>query len=376
MSNIFYSYSLDKVEKLPKYESNNFRLIKGNNPKMLEKPIIPIPIADLNYWKLNNYTSHSHINSQKFENYDSSGYNKLPYLNKNEYFIPEVNDIPYYDVPLLTQKLQPGVYTTNYPRIINANQGISNFYNTGPIIEGKNNNGLIDFIELKNDKNYENYLMNENNNFIQNDKYYSDFNTNFLKDNELNINNNSSNINSSNNNSSNNNSFLRNINEFEDNNIIYNPSKLEMISPNISPVDVDKYKYLSKNEVDYEDNIAKLNNSFLFSKKLYTDYIIPQEHMNPNLFSRNEIERSNVDLTTNIPYHNNFNFLQSTENSEKDNNLKTNHSLFDANTQANTTFINNTNNFRNNIMQSLMQKRNSEMYQLIVAPIHTSTSGK
>ena len=81
---------MDLVEDLPTYESNNFKLTKGNHRFFYQKPIIPIPSSDLDYWKLNNFTTHSHVNAQLMENYDNSGYNKKSFENKNQLHVDEI----------------------------------------------------------------------------------------------------------------------------------------------------------------------------------------------------------------------------------------------------------------------------------------------
>jgi len=341
--NLFYSFSVDNAEKNPNYKSNNFKLTTGINDKFENtKPIIPVPIADLEYWKFNNFTTHSHINSQKMENYSSSGYNKNSFLNKNEYFIPEIDNTKYLDVPLFTQKLQSNVYSTNYPRIINSNQGISSPYNTGKIIEEINkDNGKIIFSELKNDKGYKKYLNNENNIFLTNKILQEKFIDKFFIDNY-------------------------NINTFDiKNNSIKNNVIDEIYPQDVDPINIDKFNFLSQEEINNENQIKDENEKFIFHNLNFKQYQPPQENLNPELYSRCEIERSNVDQTTKIPYHNRIDLYQ-----------ENNSDLSSANYEANKKFLENSLLFRNQMMETLMQKRNAEMWQLNIAPFHGTTTGK
>lgn len=58
----------------PDYMSINQRLVGGPNPKTLIAPVVPPPIADLEYWKTNNMVTHSAVNEETEINVGQSGY--------------------------------------------------------------------------------------------------------------------------------------------------------------------------------------------------------------------------------------------------------------------------------------------------------------
>lgn len=56
----------------PNYMSINQRLVGKANPKTHIQPVMPVPAADLSYWKSNNLVTHSNVNTQtQFDSYQS-----------------------------------------------------------------------------------------------------------------------------------------------------------------------------------------------------------------------------------------------------------------------------------------------------------------
>ncbi|MHA2038433.1 MAG: hypothetical protein ACW98X_18525 [Promethearchaeota archaeon] len=61
--------------KTKPFVSANQRLAGPPNPKTLKTPVIPPPVSDLSFWKLNNTITHSHINESRQFDTHNSGYN-------------------------------------------------------------------------------------------------------------------------------------------------------------------------------------------------------------------------------------------------------------------------------------------------------------
>lgn len=66
-----YSKQVNKIEQKERFSN---KVVGNANPKTLIPPVVVPPIADLSYWKNNNLTTHSHINSQPEYEVYQSGY--------------------------------------------------------------------------------------------------------------------------------------------------------------------------------------------------------------------------------------------------------------------------------------------------------------
>ena len=76
----------------PNYMSINQRLVGGPNPKTLIAPIIPEPVANLEYWKANNLVSRPSINSRSQFDVYNSGYFVSENCGKNHQYNQVIND--------------------------------------------------------------------------------------------------------------------------------------------------------------------------------------------------------------------------------------------------------------------------------------------
>ncbi len=66
-----YTKQVNKIEQKNRFSN---KVVGNANPKTLIPPVVVPPIADLSYWKNNNLTTHSHINSQPEYEVYQSGY--------------------------------------------------------------------------------------------------------------------------------------------------------------------------------------------------------------------------------------------------------------------------------------------------------------
>ena len=188
--------SLDNnVFNNPNWVSQNQKLAGPPNPKTKINPVITPPPTDLEYWKANNFITHSAINEDNQNDIYNSGYqvstccpqmynyetkdfhncSTLPYIKENytqndtyNYGIPRYlpyskcsEKYPEYNKNLFTQTIQPNVYTYNpINEPINSNIGISFpqqfpdtnchtnidtgqvMFNDSEVIEPNNNNNI------------------------------------------------------------------------------------------------------------------------------------------------------------------------------------------------------------------------------------------
>lgn len=172
------------------YQSINQKLVGKPNPKTLINPIIPEPLANLEYWKTNNLVNFSGINTRtQFDTYNS-GYQVSSNCKKREQkcnqetiiedFEPNTNtcqnDCGYLDKNdnpnIYVQTIQPDVYSLNEViQPINSNIGITYTPQIGPTTRNiSENKKSILFEEHKPDYKHKEEKY-ENNTITQNDVY-------------------------------------------------------------------------------------------------------------------------------------------------------------------------------------------------------------
>ena len=76
-----YAKQFNKIEQKNRFSN---KVVGNPNPKTLIPPVVVPPIADLSYWKNNNLTTHSHINSQPQIDTYQSGYQVATDIGTND----------------------------------------------------------------------------------------------------------------------------------------------------------------------------------------------------------------------------------------------------------------------------------------------------
>lgn len=104
---------------------NNGRIVRGGMIKTMIDPVVVAPIADINFWRVNDMVVPSQINSETNIDVSRSGYIypiKKPYtaptpINPHEFRVPK-------DEFIKVTNLQPNIFTNNISQPINSNLGI------------------------------------------------------------------------------------------------------------------------------------------------------------------------------------------------------------------------------------------------------------
>jgi len=116
-------------------EFKNSVLHGSQNPKTLQQPPIIPPLGDLDHWKANEYTTHSHINARTVQ--ENQNLLNDPYITTNDWLTTNgtSNKFPLSDADTykhtpkciketFISELQPNIYTDNIPQPILTGLGL------------------------------------------------------------------------------------------------------------------------------------------------------------------------------------------------------------------------------------------------------------
>jgi len=380
------------------YTSNNYRLVKGQDPRMLLPPIITNPISNIDYWKDNDLIIRSGINSQKMQNYTLSGYSSpdnIHYeaLSRSENFLNnKLNDqlnnknnvetsikynninnnfegpqkikskntklIPIYSKPITNivtndklnstnmnfdlplkykinsiyvEKLQPEVFVENIPNKINYNLGIEGSFIRGNIIQYQDlNTGQIFMKEI-----------------LPNDVIKDKINPQYIELGEK----------------------YKNPPKYDDGKSLTKLSLPKELSYSTQPQDIPNHFNKVDRSYEHEYEFEAQHPKKYSEQELKERYYIPEK---VNFFYQDDLPSCNTVLEeelnqVNEAPKNEFSIFHPINVIERS---KTDNIKYCKN------FTENTIKNRNDIMERLLRKRNSEMWQLRVAPIHGRTTGK
>lgn len=297
------------------YLSNNQRLRGIPDQRTLLQPIITPPSHNIEFWRNNNFVNNSTINSRSVENISGSGY-RANYPNKNIKPIPPIAENTS-SKNIYVQPLQPNVFTNNKTNPISSNIGIEEMLRSGNRHKYHDlRTGETLFFESRPEKIAMKFLVGEDYQPIHH----------------------------------------------QPNTHIYTRGD------NIKDID---YTTMPKG-IAYHTNIITSENDAIkslprddFSQEDYMErYRIPEVS-----YVSNENEFESLAASTQSPItfidRNNTSLLFSSPDN----------SFYNMNQVNNDKFHDDTINFRNDMMETLMRKKNGEMWQKRVAPMMNSVTG-
>lgn len=336
----------------PNYTSINQKLVGNSNPKTLINPIIPSPLADLEYWKNNNITKLSVINSStQFDPYNSGYFYENCDNECSNIYNPATSNF--------TNPMNKTIYNDNICSDYYTNNGIDtqNMYNDiyNDIIE--------DVIDIPKDisKNVkENFTCDTNNKNDNNCRYLP--NSNDIDNSNKNL-------------------YTQTIQPG-----IYSYNQvIEPINSNIGITYTEQIHPITKNVnnlgIMYDEHTPNVK----LEKREFKEGPNEQNIYDPRFTGYGTSYRSYTDnFMGNTKY-----FYDDVDSVRMPNYITRNHLDFtdyaptygpkrdidytkDIRTMAYNTFIDNTNNFRADLQETLMRKRNNELWQLRQAPINTN----
>ena len=121
----------------PNFISENQQLVGKANPKTLIQPVIVAPPTDLDFWRANNLVNHSHINVESQYDEYLSGYksSNLPNYQPDKYSPGQVLDL---DLPGVNPRQNPSLEQFEYPHALPNESGWVNTqcgYNSNQIFD-------------------------------------------------------------------------------------------------------------------------------------------------------------------------------------------------------------------------------------------------
>lgn len=308
------------------FVSVNQLLVGGPNPKTLVPPIVAVPSHELNYWKASGLTTHSAINSSSNFDFGRSGYSVPtfgPYTETDD-FANNFATFPRSDKSRLetvtTQTIQPGVFQrSRFDEPINSMIGISLQKQFDPMLITENGNVTYTALDGKTPLAFSNGGVGTADAVYDNNIHVDRSNHTRATDRLFNLDD-----------LLRNRSTVDNVDTFQSESNVYDPRL---------------YGYGS-NDRYYLDSVTGQPRWF------YDDI---ESITRPNYISRNK-----VDVFPWAPQYGSDVPLDYSRRSYVD--------------MANTAYMDATIQFRTEMQERLMRKRNAEMWQRRVAPIFTGNN--